>query len=219
MYTPAERRILLVSTVAFIALGSAGTAILGEAPRTAASGEQVVAWYRDHGSAVRWSVWTLTAAVPPLAITVAYLRRLLPKPHRDIYLLGSIGVLLLPVLPAMLTAGLALHADQLDPATARTVLDVSLFFGPILTGFTITMMGPVVVLALSGRAGLPRWLGVYGVVAIAEQAAETITIFGTSGFTEPGGPMNLQLGAALVILWMLAFGLWAGIKSPAPQGN
>jgi hypothetical protein len=219
MQTSADRRVLVVATVLSMGLLVFATAIIGEAPRAAATGEEVVAWYRQHGSVVRWSVWTITASLPPLAVMVAYLRRLLPQPHRDVYLLGWIGVLVLGVISAMFSAGLALHADQLQPAMARTILDVSLFFGPTLTGFTVTMMSPVTLLALRGRAGIPRWLGILGVVAIAEQALETVTIFGTTGFTEPGGPMNLQLGAALVLGWMLAFGLWAGIRGPAAQAN
>ena len=74
------------------------------------------------------------------------------------------------------------------------------------------MIAPVTVLALGGRAGLPRWLGVLGGVAVVEQAIETVTIFGTVGFTEPGGAMNLQLGAGLVLTWLLAFAVWAGVS-------
>src|ERR1700686_4378507 len=33
-------------------------------------------------------------------------------------------------------AGLALHADRLDPATARSLLDVVIFYGPVATGTT-----------------------------------------------------------------------------------
>jgi len=44
---------------------------------------------------------------------------------------------------------------------------------------------------------LPRWLGVFGAIAFVEQAIETITIFGSTGFTQPGGTMNLQVGAGL----------------------
>jgi hypothetical protein len=109
-------------------------------------------------------------------------------------------------------AGLALHADRLEPATARTVLDVAVFFGPVLTGATVTTMGPVTVLALRGQAGLPRWLGALGAVAIVEQAIETVTIFGSSGFIEPGGAMNMQLGGALVTIWLVAFGVWGGLR-------
>jgi hypothetical protein len=37
----------------------------------------------------------------------------------------------------------------------------------------------------------------------AIELIETVTIFGSTGFTEPGGPMNLQLGAGLVMAWIL----------------
>jgi hypothetical protein len=53
-----------------------------------------------------------------------------------------------------------------------------------------------VLLISGGRAVLPRWLGVVGGVALAEQTIETGTIFGQDGFTAPGGPMNVYLGAA-----------------------
>ncbi len=108
--------------------------------------------------------------------------------------------------------GLALHADRLELATARAVLDVALFWGPVLTGATTTMIAPVTLLALRGHARLPLWLGVLGAVAFTEQTIETITIFGSAGFTEPGGPMNLQLGAGLTAAWMLAFAVWGGLQ-------
>ena len=38
-----------------------------------------------------------------------------------------------------------------------------------------------------------------------EQLTETLTVFGYDGFLAPGGPMNMQLGASLVLLWTLVF--------------
>jgi hypothetical protein len=67
------------------------------------------------------------------------------------------------------------------------VLDVASFWGPILTGATMTMIGAVTLLGFGGRPLIPRWLTVLGIVAFAEQAIETITVFGTDGFTAPGG--------------------------------
>jgi hypothetical protein len=188
---------------------------LGTPPGAADSGEQVVAWFREHRDGARWSAWALAIGAPLLAVLVAQLRRRLPAPHRDVFLIGAIGVGAPTAVQSWTWAGLALHADRLDPATARTVLDVALFWGPVLTGATTTMMLPVTWLALRGEAGLPRWLGIVGAVACAEQITETITIFGSSGFTEPGGAMNLQLGAGLVWAWLLAFSLWAGLRGEA----
>jgi hypothetical protein len=85
------------------------------------------------------------------------------------------------------------------------------FFGPVFTGTTVTMIAPVTILALNNRSGLPRWIGVWGLIAVVEQAIETITIFGSTGFTQPNGAMNFQLGAGLTVGWLLAFGIWGGL--------
>lgn len=37
---------------------------------------------------------------------------------------------------------------------------------------------------------------------------ETITVFGSDGFTAPGGDMNLLLGAALVAIWLGGLVVW-----------
>jgi hypothetical protein len=117
---------------------------------------------------------------------IALLRRLLPVPHGDMFFVGAITYVVSGAVWMWTWTGLALHADNLEPAIARTVLDVSVFFGPILTGATTTMMAPVVWLALRGEAALLYWLGLLGALAFAEQAIETITIFGATGFTRWG---------------------------------
>ena len=207
-----ESRVLLVAAVAYVAVAVFGLAVVGEVPKATDTGDQVAAWFRTHGDGVRWSVWAATVSAPLFAVVVALLRRVLPAPHRDIFLIGGIAIIAETAVQSWTSAGLALHADQLQPATARTVLDVALFYGPVLTGAFITLRAPVTLLALSGRAGLPVWLGALGAVAVVEQAIETVTIFGTSGFTEPGGAMNLQLGAGLVLTWTLAFAVWAALR-------
>ena len=209
-------RALVGSAVAVAILSVAAVLVLGTRPGADDSGAQVVAWFREHHDGVRWFVWVITVGMPPTALMFVLLRRLIPKPHSDVFLVGSVTIVVTTMVQAWTWAGLALHADRLEPATARTVLDVSLFWGPVLTAATITMMAPVTLLALRGQAGLPSWLGVLGVIAIAEQAIETITIFGSKGFTEPGGAMNLQLGAGLVLAWMLSFAIWGGVRGVGP---
>jgi len=212
---PLGSRSLLWATVAYTVFGVAGLLAVGTFPAATETGEQLVAWFREHGQGVRWFVWTWTVAILPLAIMIAFLRRLLPAVYRDVFLVGAISYLVMVEIATWPWAGLALHADHLNPATARTVLDVAIFFGPVLTGSTTTMMAPVTLLALRGRAQLPLWLGVLGAVAFLEQATETITIFGATGFIQPGGAMNMQLGAMLTLTWLLAFGVWGGIRPDA----
>jgi hypothetical protein len=150
---------------------------------------------------------------------VALLRRLIPAPHRDVFLIGSVSYMTAIAVWTWTWAGLALHADQLEPATTRSILDVAVFFGPVLTGSTTTMMAPVTLLALGRQPRIPRWLGVLGLVAFVEQAVETITIFGSTGFTQPGGAMNMQLGGGLTLAWIVAFGFWGGIRGRSPRGR
>ena len=205
-------RALVGAAIGATALYALSVVALGTPPRSADTGVQVIDWFREHRDDVRWSVWALTVLSPVLALVFALLRRLLPAPHRDVFLIGAILFLVTTTVQAWTWGGLALHADQLEPATARTVLDVALFWGPVLTGATITMMAPVTLLALGGHARIPRWLGVLGLVAVAEQAIETVTVFGSTGFTEPGGTMNLLLGAGLVAFWLVSFAFWGGLR-------
>lgn len=205
-------RTLLGATVAYAVLSGAGLIALGPPLGAAETGAQVVAWFREHRDAVRWALWAVTVATPPFAVMIALLRRSLPAPHRDVFFVGAVSYLVMIAVWSWTWGGLALHADQLEPALARTVLDVAVFMGPVLTGTTTTMMAPVTLLALCARAGLPRWLGVLGLIAFVEQAIETITMFGSTGFTQPGGAMNMQLGAGLTLAWILAFGLWGGLR-------
>ena len=209
---PLGSHVLVGVTASYAVLVFASLYVLGTPPAAAESGPQVVAWFRENRDAVRWAVWMLTVSIPPLAVMIALLRRLLPSPHRDVFLVGGVTFLVMGGVFTWTLAALALHPDTLEPAIARTVLDVAVFFGPVLTGATTTMMAPVTLLALRRRADLPVWLGLLGLAAFVEQSIETITIFGSTGFTQPGGAMNLQLGAGLTLAWLVCFGLWGGLR-------
>ena len=212
-------RALIGATLAYgAAVGVAGSAS-GTLPAAVETGDQVVTWFREHADAMRWSVWALTVSIPPFAVMVALLRQLLPNPHRDVFLIGALLVAGSTSVFSWFFGGLALHAATMDPAYARALLDVAVFYGPVLTSGTTTMMAPVTLLALGGRAGLPRWLGALGAVAFVEQAVETVTIFGSTGFTQPGGPMNMQLGASLTLAWIVAFGMWGGVRGRAQTSS
>jgi hypothetical protein len=190
-----------VSAVLFVIGGIA----LGTPPSTEQTGVQVVEWFREQHTSLRWYVFAVTANTPLLAFFFAWLRQCLPPLLRDVFLLGAAMLLVALNIQAWTFGGLSVRPMDVDPAVARTVLDVAVFFGPVLTGTTITMMAPVTWTAFTEGSGLPGWLGLLGIVVITEQAVEMVTIFGSTGFTAPGGAMNMQLGAGLFTLWLVAF--------------
>jgi hypothetical protein len=214
----AANRTPLIAAIGSAVLTVASFLALGVAPTDQAGGQEIVAWFTVNGGPVRLFSWLLTAFIPVFATFAAVVRSRLPAPHRDVFLLGAAGFLAQTAVSLWFWAGLSWHPGQVDPATARTLLDLVSFWGPILNGATISMLAPVVVLSWGRRAILPRWLGVVGAIALAEQAVESVlTIFGQSGFVAPGGPMNLMLGAGLVTIWVVCLGV-ALTKLPVHRG-
>jgi hypothetical protein len=199
--------VLLAATIVAALLYVAGAAALGAPPDATASGDEVVAWFAAHGSGVRAYVWCLTLLVPVAGTQVALIRHRLPAPYRDVFLAGGLTFLAETAVMGWLWGALSSHPGSLEPGTARALLDVASFWGPVLTGSTTLMLGAVVAAAARGAVALPRWLTVLGAVAFVEQAIETVTVFGRTGFTAPGGPMNLYLGAVLTLAWFVALGV------------
>lgn len=133
------------------------------------------------------------------------------------FLVGGVTFVAETAVTSWVWAALSAHAAGLGPDTARALLDVASFWSPVLTGSTITMLAPVVVGVARGAIDLPRWLTVLGVVALVEQVVETITVFGHTGFTAPGGPMNLYLGALLTLAWFAGLGITLARRAPSRQ--
>ncbi len=211
----AESRVSLAATIvyALLMVGVAGAAF-GTLPAATETGTELVAWFRANSGSIRLGVWAFTVALPAFAVIAALTRGRLPAPHRDVFFIGASVYASSIAVWTWTWGGLALHAERLDPAIARTVLDAACFFGPVLTGATTTMMAPVTILGLRGDV-VPRWLGVLGLLAFVEQSIETVTIFGSTGFIQPGGAMNMQLGGALTLAWILGVGSWGGRGWPA----
>ena len=198
---------LIIAAVAGGLLYLVAAIALGSPPAVTDSPAQVVSWLGDHRDVVRIYAWTATFGTVAFATLAAIIRGLLPAPSRDVFLLGAAAFIAETAVQAWCWGALAL--DVPSPAAARLVLDVADFWGPLLTGATMTMIGSVTVLGFGSRPQIPRWLAWLGVVALTEQAVETITVFGTHGFIAPGGPMNLVLGAGLTGLWLAGLVVWA----------
>lgn len=187
---------IVTTLVAYVA----GAVALGTTPEATASGESVASWFRANASDVRWWMWFQTVWLVAFSVIAAHVRARLPGLYRDVFFVGAIVLVAETAVQGWIWTGLAWHTDALEPATARTMLDVASYWGPVLISATVLMLAPVTVLALRRQAGLPVWLGAVTGIALIEQLVETITVFGSRGFTAPGGPMNLLLGPALTIL-------------------
>jgi len=207
--------VLLIATAVLAVVFVVGGSILGSLPKATESGSAVVAWFQDHGGNVRASTWFGVFGLVAIVLFACLIREQLPSPHRDVFMVGVVLFAAEATIQGWITLGLALHADQLNPATARTLLDVASYFGPALISATILMLAPIVLLSFGRAAVLPQWLGVVGGIALAEQTIESVTIFGTHGFTAPGGAMNSVLGATLVGVWLVALGIVVARRSGA----
>ena len=195
-------RVLIGSTAVGVIAYAIAAGLEGNLPGAKDSPAQVAAWFVKHGDDVRLATWFGVIALAAIMFVVGIVAHHLPGAAGTVFLVGGIltgaGIMVSMWFPA----ALALHASTMDPATARTVLDIASLYGPVLTASTVVMIAPTVYLAW--RSSLPRWLGVLAAAVLVEQLVETITVFGKDGFTEPGGAMNLQLGAGLFVLWLAA---------------
>lgn len=205
---------LWIATVGFAVGYLVAAVALGSAPDAKDSGQAVARWFQSNGSHVRWWLWLGTISLMLFAVFVAFVRARLPDVYRDVFFAGAVILIAESAVSGWIWGGLAWHARVLEPATARTLLDVASYWGPVLTCATVLMLAPVTLVASRGDAGLPRWLAVVTGVAVVEQLIETITIFGSRGFTAPGGPMNLLLGAGLTLIAFVTTGVVIARTTP-----
>ena len=205
----------LLAAIVYVIATFAAVFALPKAPGVTASGAALVRYYRDHADTLRTATWLLTWALVPsssswrmrarssrvcVAMSCSSASRCSWRPER--YGRGST--------PA------SRCTPTLDAHVTRTLVDISVYFGPILTVADVLLAGAIGLAAWRGDGGLPRWLAYFSAVFALEQAIETITVFGKSGYIAPGGDMNFQLGAGLLIVWLIALGVATSRGPPTP---
>jgi hypothetical protein len=198
-------KVPLLSAIAIVALFVAGTASLGTPIPVDASPAETAAWLKAHQSDVPVAVACLALSAIPFLVLAAWARRALPDLYGYAFLASAGAFVAQVTVSAWFLSGAALHAESIDPATARSLLDVGAYFGPVLTTTDVVMAGAVALAALR-EGSLPRWLGWLSAVFAVEQLAETATIFGSEGFAAPGGDWNNLLGAGLFAVWIVGLG-------------
>ena len=207
------RRWPLLAAIAYVVPLFAGLFVLPAAPEVNVSGARLVRYYSDHGNGIRVVTWLSTVSMVPIVLLLSHLRSRLMGMSRDVMLFGAVGLVVPTTIWSWFNAGLALHAGSLDPHVARTVVDVSLYFGPVLTVSIVLLIAPIGLAAWRGEGGFPHWLVWITALFGLEQSIETITVLGKRGSIAPGGPMNFMLGAGLFAVWVIAAG--AAVSAPA----
>ena len=216
-----QSKVLLINILATGAFYVGSFVALGNSfPTIDSSGQDVVQWFSENGHNARLYAWMGAFVSLGLAIFGGQVAALLPMPHRYIFLGGVLGCAITAQVQAWFWAGLAFHPQDLDPAAARTIFAISAYWGPIINGSMVTMAAPVAVLGFGASRIIPGWLKWLSIIFLAEQAVETITVFGSTGFLAPGGTMNVYLGGVLGFLWVGGVVRWAmqRVDATAPPG-
>lgn len=202
--------ILLTSAVATGALYVASFVALGASvPTIESSGQEIVEWFSQNGTRARIYAWTSAFVSLGLAIFGGQVAALLPRPYRYVFLAGVLGFAITAQVQAWFWAGLAFHPQELDPGAARTIFDIAAFWGPLVNGSTTAMAAAIAALGFGASPTIPRWLAWLSAIFFLEQAIETVTILGQTGFIAPGGAMNVYLGGAIGFLWAAGVVYWA----------
>jgi hypothetical protein len=213
-----SRRIPLIAGIVFAVLFVLALAMVPPLPGIDQPGSAVVSHVRDHAGLIRLQALLLTLGFLALVIVLSHARTRLDGPAGYAFTIGSALIIAEFSVELWFSSGLALHARTLDPVVARTITDVALMFGPILTIADVIVAVPIALAAKAGR--FPRWLGVLALVFAAEQFVEAVTVVGGPGmFISPGGTMNMLLGGPLFIVFFGALGVCTGLTPDPGAGR
>ena len=203
----------MIAGIAFAVLFTAALLVVPTLPGIDKPGYDIVAFVTAHSGAMRMQVLLGTFGALALVVVLGYARDRLAGPPGYVFTIGSALVLVEFFIAMWFSGGLALHPDQLGSSTARTITDIAMMFGPILTVADIMVAVPILLAANDSR--FPRWLGILAAVFAVEQLIETITMIGPpASFISPGGAMNFYLGGPLFIVFFLALGVALSLERP-----
>jgi hypothetical protein len=209
-----DRRIPMIAGIAFAVLFAAALLLIPTLPGIDRPGYDIVSHVSEHSDAMRAQALLVTFGCLALVVVLGFARDRLSGPAGHMFTIGSALVLVETSIAMWITAGLAIHPDQLGSATARTIADIAAMWGPILTVADIMVAAPILLAANAGQ--FPRWLGILAAVFAVQQLIETITIIGPPGsFISPGGSMNFYVGGPLFVAFFLALGVALSLPVPA----
>lgn len=211
-----NRRVPLVAAVAFAVLSVFAVVVVPLGPGVDRPGSEVVDHFTAHAGQIRLQALLTALALLAAVVVIGFVRDRLDGPAGYIFTIGAAVLIAQVGIQMWINAGMALHPGSLDPATARTLADISAMWGPLLTVPAIMMAGPVVWGARLGR--FPRWMALIAAVFLVEQVVAVLTIIGPVGsFIAPGGPLVIFGGGVLFGVFFFALGLAVGLPDEQPS--
>jgi hypothetical protein len=208
-------RVAVISAVLFCFLFVAGSLVVPAPPEVTASPDEVRDYFAEHDDPLRGSAFSFVVGLAAFVVFVVTLRRRLGARCSLLADTAYAGGLLLAALTLVFVMGelgLALHGDEMDPATARVLYDVLSFYPPVATAPVGLMAGAVALGALRQKV-FPAWLGWASAAYAAYELVEAFTLYGTGGAFAPGDTIN-SIGTFAFIPWALAVA--AALARPAP---
>jgi hypothetical protein len=201
------------AALAFAVLFLVSGFVVPKPPDIAATGVQVQLYFADHSGALTTSGYLATVAGIPFLVAIAFVRRRLTTLGgwtADTFFGGALVLAATASASLLVQLGLALHASDVDPGTARTLLDVQRFLAPAVTGAVFAMAVATAVASLRYDA-LPRGVGLASAAYAVYEVVESITIFGDHGAFAPGDTIN-TIGTLAFLPWFVAVA--AGLSRP-----
>lgn len=215
------RRGPLAAAVAFAVLSVFAVIVVPPGPGVEKPGSDVVAHLGAHSGMIRLQALLAALALLALVVVIGHARERIDGPAGHIFVVGGALLVALVALRLWFAVGMALHADSLDPGTARVLADIAAMWFPLLAVAAILLAGPV--LWAARRGVFPQWMALIAAIFAVEQCVELLTVIGPVGsFIAPGGPMNVYLGGALYLLFPVTLGIAVAMpeqaEAPAPAG-
>ena len=141
----------MIAGIAFAVLFAAALLMVPTLPGIDKPGYDIVSHVNEHSGAMRMQALLVTFGSLALVVVLGYARDRLTGPPAYVFTIGSAVVLVEVFIAMWFTAGLALHPDQLGSATARTITDIAVMWGPILTVAEIMVAVPILLAANDDR--------------------------------------------------------------------
>ena len=198
-------RTALVAAVAVVVFYVIAAAIVGTPLSVETSASDSLSWLQSHRTDIQTSSVFVNLALIAFLTFVGVAAPRLGGAYGWVFAASGAAMVAQIAAGQWLVSGAALHADSISAGTARALLDVNAYWGPMLTGTDVALAGAVALCWYRERT-LPGWVGILSAIFALEQLAESATLCSSTGFAAPGGVWNNEVGAGLFMIWLLALG-------------